>query len=273
MGKKRAASHSNDASSESAQKKICSQEESKAHIEQLWRLFHEIVHHQDKDACAKLFSFACLDDEPMAKAIAAVCYCTTCITVVMYNRVAAEMLVSMCSVWLHESVKKGCKYALFLKSKFVYNGICFRKDTAEAETLCMMSARQGFLPAQLSVGHFAMREGNNEARKQLELAGVAGCSTSQLNLGVLCVKNCDYIAAALWFQKAADHKIPNAMWELAKLYNKGLGVTKDLSRVCQLLSEAATAGHSEAKNALLSMTNTLENRLEYMQTKFYSFYD
>ena len=51
---------------------------------------------------------------------------------------------------------------------------------------------------------------------------------SMFSLGVIMAKKGNYVAAARWWLKASQSDMPEAQYNLAKLYSDGIGVEKDL---------------------------------------------
>ena len=52
----------------------------------------------------------------------------------------------------------------------------------------------------------------------------------------------NYVKAADWYKKAAEHKNTKALNNLAYLYQKGKGVNKDIHKAEQLLLKSAKQG-------------------------------
>ena len=55
-----------------------------------------------------------------------------------------------------------------------------------------------------------------------------GYAPAMFNLGVLMAKQDNYASAAKWWLRASNSNLPEAQYNLAKLYFDGLGVEKDL---------------------------------------------
>ncbi len=70
------------------------------------------------------------------------------------------------------------------------------------------------------------------------------------NLAVLSAnqsdKSPDYATAAHWFEEAAKHGLADSQFNLAVLYENGLGVTRDMKQAFMWLSLAARDGDNEA---------------------------
>ncbi len=70
------------------------------------------------------------------------------------------------------------------------------------------------------------------------------------NLAVLAANQSDqspdYTTAAQWFEQAAQRGLPDSQFNLAVLYENGLGVKRDPSRAFMWLSIAARNGDTDA---------------------------
>ncbi|MBK9083558.1 MAG: SEL1-like repeat protein [Rhizobiales bacterium] len=60
----------------------------------------------------------------------------------------------------------------------------------------------------------------------------------------------DLKAAAMWFEKAAEHDLAPAQYRLGSLYEKGLGVPRDLPKAKALYQRAADRGNARAMHNL-----------------------
>jgi TPR repeat protein len=219
----------------------CSKTEaSEAHSIALWRLFDRIAL-GDTNSWNQLFDIACQDGEYMARAIAAVCVYCNGMKVVDYSTMksAANVFGRMSLHWIETSVKDGCKYALFLRAMFFFKGICGEKNFETARELCDRSAKQGFLPAQHMLFRYEIKYGEEAARSGYALSQYA------LALQFTYIALPDYITAAMWFQKAADQGVSEAMVELAKLYFNGRGVPKDIAQAFCLVTRSNNSASKE----------------------------
>lgn len=104
-----------------------------------------------------------------------------------------------------------------------FNG---RKEYEQAFQLFLLSADQGFGPAQSQVGLM-----------YLEGKGIGS----------------DYLIGAEWLMKAADQKVADAEYMLGVLYQKGEGVSQDEKKGLSLIQRAAKRGHEDAKYYLESL--------------------
>ena len=53
---------------------------------------------------------------------------------------------------------------------------------------------------------------------------------AMFSLGVIMAKNGNYESAAKWWQKASERGLPEAQYNLARLYSDGAGVSKDIEK-------------------------------------------
>jgi serine/threonine protein kinase len=65
--------------------------------------------------------------------------------------------------------------------------------------------------------------------------------------------------AARWFQKAADHDSPAAIFDLATLYESGRGVPKNFEKAKDLYQRSAKLGNHEAQKRLVKLGIPLKN--------------
>lgn len=116
------------------------------------------------------------------------------------------------------------------------------------------AAAQGHNEAQFMLASMYERGAGvekDEARA-IELyrqAASAGHVRSMHNLGAMLLKNAtaqSYREAAAWFEQAAAKGFADSQYNLALLYEHGLGIEQDLLRAYQWYVEAAKAGLKEA---------------------------
>ena len=100
------------------------------------------------------------------------------------------------------------------------NGLGVARDQAKAFMLFLQSAQAGYAPAQYDVGRSYF---NGEG--------------TEIN----------YVEAVKWWTKAADNKNVRALFNLATLYRKGIGVPRDQALAHKYYGIAADLGDSRAK--------------------------
>jgi localization factor PodJL len=91
-------------------------------------------------------------------------------------------------------------------------------------------------------------------------AASAGHVRAMHNLGAMLLKNASaqsYREAAAWFEQAAARGFPDSQYNLALLYEHGLGIEQDLQRAYQWYVQAAKAGVKEAAAQAERLRRTL----------------
>ena len=59
-----------------------------------------------------------------------------------------------------------------------------------------------------------------------------------------------YVAAAMWYRKAADQGYARAQYNLGSMYHKGQGVAQDYAAAVRWYRKAAEQGHTDAQTNL-----------------------
>ena len=99
-----------------------------------------------------------------------------------------------------------------------------------------------------------------KAIERYRQAASAGHVRAMHNLGAMLLKNAtalSYREAAAWFEQAAKKGFPDSQYNLALLYEHGLGIEQDLLRAYQWYAEAAKAGVKEASVQAERLRRTL----------------
>ncbi len=120
--------------------------------------------------------------------------------------------------WFAKAAAQGHSEAQFMLASMLERGAGVEKDEAKAIALYRQAANAGHVRAM----H---------------------------NLGAMLLKNATaltYREAASWFGRAAEEGFPDSQYNLALLYEHGLGIEQDLSRAYQWYVEAAKGGVKEA---------------------------
>ena len=120
--------------------------------------------------------------------------------------------------WFDKAARQGHNEAQFMLASMLERGAGVEKDEAKAIALYRQAA---------SAGHVRAMH----------------------NLGAMLLKNAtalSYREAAAWFEQAAKKGFPDSQYNLALLYEHGLGIEQDLLRAYQWYAEAAKAGVKEA---------------------------
>ena len=68
----------------------------------------------------------------------------------------------------------------------------------------------------------------------------------------------DYVKARYWLTMAAENNISNSFFELAKIYDNGLGVPKDPFRASTLLFAGGTLGNKKCRQEFENRARTLK---------------
>jgi TPR repeat protein len=132
------------------------------------------------------------------------------------------------------------------------------EEAAEAVTLFAQAANAGHADAAYNLG-VCFRRGigvdvdRDKAHELYRAAAEKGHPSAQFALGSLLVELADEESlrqAARWYELAAAAGIPEAAFELASLYETGTGVQADLDKAIHFNTNAAQAGHTQARLAL-----------------------
>jgi localization factor PodJL len=131
--------------------------------------------------------------------------------------------------WFAKAAAQGHNEAQFMLASMLERGAGVEKDEAKAIALYRQAA---------SAGHVRAMH----------------------NLGAMLLKNASalsYREAAAWFEQAAAKGFPDSQYNLALLYEHGLGIEQDLLRAYQWYVEAAKAGVKEAAAKAQQLRRTL----------------
>ena len=81
------------------------------------------------------------------------------------------------------------------------------------------------------------------------------------NLGVHCLSGTgvkkDVIASTKWFLKAAEEDHTLALYNLARAYQFGWGISSDMKKSLDCFTRAAAAGHEPSAKELVMLRKTL----------------
>ena len=129
-------------------------------------------------------------------------------------------------------------------------------------------------PAKTTAGDCEVRGGEyiayDRARLETALAvwlspAQSGDKEAQTYLGEIYEKSLggaapDYAAAATWYRKAADQGYPRALMNLGLLYERGLGVEKDLAKAMKFYRKASGLGKIIIADDIGSTINAAHNQ-------------
>lgn len=172
-------------------------------------------------------------------------------------------------MWLERAADGGPIVAqMFLGSAYV-SGNGLPKDNAQAAKYLLEAAQQPNVDAsaqssQALAQYFVARmyeEGDGlersheKAMQFLQMAAMGGCSPAQFDLGSLYNSGMGGVAkdkavACQWFEKAADHGHPRAMFNTGYCYQLGAGGRKDSETAIHYYTLAAEAGLAPAQHNL-----------------------
>ncbi|MGQ3892406.1 tetratricopeptide repeat protein [Legionella sp. CNM-4043-24] len=122
-------------------------------------------------------------------------------------------------IWLSKSADKGNIKAQYELGQMYATGGVVAQDSVKAKALLEGAASKNYIPAMLSLGNMAAKEG-------------------------------DFQTAKDWLSRAADSKNPDAQRSLASLYLDDKGPFYNSQTGVSLLTEAARQGSSDAQLAL-----------------------
>lgn len=128
------------------------------------------------------------------------------------------------------------------------------QDLIEAAQWYQRAASKGFPMAQFRLGTLyergiGVKADPQRAQVWYERAAVQGNVKAMHNLAVLLASRTpkpDYKSAARWFTAAADYGLGDSQFNLAVLYENGMGVAKDQQQAYKWLVLAAKSGDKDA---------------------------
>lgn len=94
---------------------------------------------------------------------------------------------------------------------------------------------------------------SEQAKYYYKLGALKGNANASYEFGLICKNNMEYPEAARFFQQATDKGLYRAMFELAKLYEKGYGVTFNREKAIELYTKCLESNsdiQSKARVAL-----------------------
>ena len=121
-----------------------------------------------------------------------------------------------------------------------------------------------FMLASMLERGVGVEKNEGKAIERYRQAASGGHVQAMHNLGAMLLKNASalsYREAAAWFEQAAKKGFPDSQYNLALLYEHGLGVEQDLLRAYQWYVEAAKAGVKEAQVQAERLRRTLPSAL------------
>jgi localization factor PodJL len=133
------------------------------------------------------------------------------------------------SRWLARAADQGHVEAIFMLASLYERGAGVSKDADHAMDLYRQAASAGHVRAMYNLGVMLSARGSQQ----------------------------DYREAALWFYRAALAGLPDSQYNLAILYERGLGLEQDLTRAYFWYRVAAHAGDKEATQQAERLKRTM----------------
>lgn len=136
-------------------------------------------------------------------------------------------------------------YSLFVEYR---KGFRLPRDLARSDALLQRLQKMKGMEASLNLQNaeqIIAREEDDE--KTLLSRAESGNHLAQYYVGKRKLDAQEYEEAAQWFQKAADQKFALAVYELAAMYERGLGFEKDPRETVKLYIQAAELGYPPAQ--------------------------
>ncbi len=166
---------------------------------------------------------------------------------------------------LEAAARQGDRDAQFRIGTRFLNETGLAGGAATAARWLTRAAAQGHIEAEFVLASLYERgagvaKDEAQAMALYRKAAAAGHVRAMHNLGVLLSAHAspqDYREAALWFSQAAEAGFADSQYNLALLYERGLGLEQDLSRAYYWYEAAAKAGDKEATRAAGRLRRTL----------------
>jgi len=166
---------------------------------------------------------------------------------------------------LESAARRGDKDAQFRIGTRFLNGGGLDGGAAPAARWFAKAAGQGHIEAQFMLASMLERGAGvaKDEAKAVALyrqAATSGHVQAMHNLGTLLLKNetaQSYREAASWFERAAEAGLADSQYNLALLYEHGLGIEQDLWRAYQWYIRAAKLGVKEAAEQAGQLKKTL----------------
>lgn len=167
---------------------------------------------------------------------------------------------------LRQAALDGDPQAAFVVATRFAEGKGVPKDPAAAVRWYQVAAGKGLAPAQYRLGALIERGTGTTADldgalKWYERAAGAGNVRAMHNAAVLLANSqkgkAHYERAARWFKEAATHNLQDSQFNIALLYERGLGVGQDLGEALFWYSLAARQDDTDAAAKAKTLVSTL----------------
>lgn len=175
------------------------------------------------------------------------------------HRVAGEAH-EIVRYYQHSADRGDAHSQVVLGQLYYYGAADLPQNSERARALFKQAAGSGRAEAHAHLGYMDLREGKNEsAVKHLEQAAEYGEKLGLHGMGYVSLRGIgrpkDTKQAVQYFQSAANKEYPEAMYNLAILHAKGVGVlTQSPEEAFKYYTKAAQYGHLQSSYKLGDMT-------------------
>ena len=167
-----------------------------------------------------------------------------------------ESLNTVCTIFVGDN-RMDARIFVFASLLFIF-GFSSYPDSSEIESLdnpVYLQAALGDSESQFALGNQYHAElGANfnlqKAKHWYRIAGKNGHAESQTKLGMIYIKQKNYSEAITWLRLAALQDHPPALFQMAKVYDLGMGVLINKGRAHSLYFKAASLGNLDSMVAL-----------------------
>lgn len=175
-------------------------------------------------------------------------------------------------IWLNKSAVNGNTKALTKLGEFYISGKIIAKDEGKGVELLNQAVTQGYGPAMVQLGEFALQKNEKEQALQwFTKAGESQNDQAYLDLAQVYLQEKSPIydpkTGFMWVLKAAQNGSAEAKRKVAELYQKGIGVESNADLAKQWLAQANQIEKSTEQNralaeAALWLSNGTTEKLE-----------
>lgn len=157
---------------------------------------------------------------------------------------------------LRKAANKGVHQAALELGNRNYLGTGLTRDLEQAVEWWSVAAEHGSTPAAFNLGlAYAKGTGTNVDLEKAQLwfsrAADNGSLQARFALGVLQLDSADFATAFTNFEQAAMAGLASAQFNLASMYERGIGIESNLEQAAKWYSRAAAADLDEATDALV----------------------
>jgi TPR repeat protein len=182
--------------------------------------------------------------------------------------------------WFRKAADQGDANAQYSVAAYYRRGLSVKQDYAQAIQWYRKAAAQGLAPAQFEIGTL-YRSGEGVPRDYAQAllwfrkAADQGLAVAQLFVGLMYMAGegvpADYVQAMIWFRKVVDENGPTggvdpvhdadkinpakarAQFAIATLYERGVGVPKDIAEAISRYKKANELGYPGAQAKLAEL--------------------